>query len=83
MRKEVFLAEDDTVPLEGLQIGLLLGEGKARVVFDAEYTGITEAFLAQGVALSIIRDNQDAVIIHHSQSPLVDEFHAWWEKHEV
>lgn len=82
MTREVFLAEDETVPVEGMQIALYLGEHKARIVFDTEYTGITDAFMAQAVALSIIRDNQDAVILHHPDNSFIEELHTWWDKHE-
>lgn len=82
MTREVFLAEDTTIPIEGMQVALYLGEHKARIVFDTEYTGITDAFLAQATLLSIIRDGQDAVILHHPENPFLHELHAWWDKHE-
>lgn len=82
MTREVYLAEDATVPHEGMQVALYLGEHQARILFDTEYMGLTDAFMAQAVALSIIRDGQDAVILHHPDNSFLAELHTWWDKHE-
>lgn len=82
MTPEVFLSPDDTIPPEGLQVGVYLGDNQARIVFDTDYTGLTDAFLAQAVTLSIVRDNQDAIILHHPDNSFIAELHAWWDRDE-
>lgn len=78
--RSVFTTEDDTIPIEGLQIGLLLDETRGKVIFDAEYLGVADAFLAQGVARAILADDQDAIIFHHPLAPFIGEFDDWFDR---
>ena len=80
MERSVFTTEDETIPLEGLQIGLLLDTTRGKVIFDTQYLGITDAFLAQGVARAILADDQDAIIFHHPLAPFIGEFDGWFDR---